>query len=241
MRMRRLLILVGARSGVHRRGQDVVGLLLESTGEKLEEKLEEEKIKENTTTIGVVSVLILTVSFAAAFQLPGGYSTGDNKPPAGTPELAFRYSFQAFVVANNLAAICSAMATICLVYAGTTAANIRARVSAITLSIFLVNSSARSLAAAFAFGTYAVLAPVARAAVIITWVQTGFVLMDIVWLGWTIAVEQLVVLNRYGIAMDQLLSRLGFACFFVFFPFWVLWPYVVISGFMVYLKVHGIH
>jgi len=232
--MRRLLILVGARSGVHRRGQDLG--LLESTGEKQEEK----KIKENTTTIGVVSVLILTVSFAAAFQLPGGYSTGDNKPPAGTPELAFKYSFQAFVVANNLAAICSAMSTICLMYAGATGANIRTRVYTITLSVFLVNSSARSLAAAFAFGTYAVLAPVARVAVIITWVLTGFVLLDIVWLGWTIGVEQLVLLKRRGIAMEQLVSRLGFA-FFVSLPFWVLWPYVVIASFIVYLKVHGIH
>jgi hypothetical protein len=231
--MRRLLILVGARSGVHRSGQHLGRL--ESTGDKQEE----EKIKENTTTIGVVSVLILTVSFAAAFQLPGGYSTGDNKL-AGTPELAFKYSFQAFLVANNLAATCSAMATICLMYASTTAVNIRTRVYNITLSVFLVNSSARSLAAAFAFGTYAVLAPVAREAVIITWVLTGFVLLDIVWLGWTIGMEQLVLLKRRGIAMEQLVSRLVFA-FFVSFPFWVLWPYVVIASFIVYLKVHGIH
>ncbi|CAO2147045.1 unnamed protein product [Urochloa humidicola] len=109
VRIRRLLLLAGARPGIHQRGQEQAPL-------QNEEK-QEEKIKESIPTIGVVSVLILTVSFASAFQLPGGYSTGETKP-AGTPELATKYSFQAFIVANNLAASCSAAATISLMYAG---------------------------------------------------------------------------------------------------------------------------
>ncbi|CAO2141972.1 unnamed protein product [Urochloa humidicola] len=117
---------------------------------------------------------------------------------------------------------------------------IRTHAYAVSVSIFLVNSAARSVAAAFAFGTCAVLAPVARAAVAVTWVLTGFIMLDIAWLASTIAAEQLVLLNRLGMAAG-LAARLQFACLSVSIPFWVLWPYVVIAGFMVYLKVHGIH
>ncbi|XP_039788867.1 ankyrin repeat-containing protein ITN1-like [Panicum virgatum] len=150
-RVYKMLMAAGARFGVRRRGEEAP---------MLNEEKEAETIKESTTIVGVVSVLILTVSFAAAFQSPGGYSTDANR--AGTPELAKMYSFQAFVAANNLATLCSGMSTLSLMYAGVSTVDIRTRGRAFVISVFFLKSSARCLAGAFVFGTYAVLDPVAH-------------------------------------------------------------------------------
>lgn len=228
IRIHRLLSIAGAKPGVQRHGAKV-------QAPELNVEAEAKKIQDSTTTIGVVSVLIITVSFAAAFQLPGGYSTGGNKPD-GTPELANKYSFQAFVMANNLAAFCSTMSTLSLMYAGVSTVDISTRKKAFVLAISFLNSSARSLSAAFAFGTYAVLAPVAYAAAVLTWLFTGLVLLDIAWFTCTIGADILVLLNR-----QRNRTFMKFACSIVFTPLWVLWPYVVIAGCIAYLKVHGIH
>jgi Na+-transporting NADH:ubiquinone oxidoreductase subunit NqrD len=53
---------------------------------------------ERVQVLGLGSVLIATVAFAAAFTIPGGYNQ-DN----GTPVLARRYMFNAFILANALA------------------------------------------------------------------------------------------------------------------------------------------
>jgi len=228
IRIHRLLLGAGAKSGVQRHGAKV-------QEPELNVEVEAKKIQDSNTTIGVVSVLITTVSFVAAFQLPGGYSTAGNKPD-GTPELANKYSFQAFVMANILAAFCSTMATLSLMYAGVSTVDISTRKKAFVLAIFFLNSSARSLSAAFAFGSYAVLAPVAYAAAVLTWLFTGFVLLDIAWFTCTIGADILVLLNRRG---NKMLA--AFAISIVSAPLGVLWPYIVIAGFIAYLKVHGIH
>jgi hypothetical protein len=189
------------------------------------------KIQDSTTTFGVVLVLIITISFAAAFQLPGGYSTSNK--PTGTPELANRYSFEAFLVVNTRALLC---ATISLLYAAVTTVDISTRMAAFVISIFFLNSSARSLAAAFAFGTHAVLAPVARAASVLTWLSVGFMLLDVAWFTFMVCMKQFVLIKRLGIR-----ACLGIACSIVIVPLEALWPYVVIAGFIAYLKTHGIH
>ena len=200
----------------------------------LNEEEEAETIKESTTIVGVVSVLILTVSFAAAFQSPGGYSTDANR--AGTPELAKMYSFQAFVAANNLATLCSGMSTLSLMYAGVSTVDIRTRVRAFVISVFFLKSSARCLAGAFVFGTYAVLDPVAHVIAFLTWLFSFFILVDIVWFTWAVCTDQLALLNRRGVG-----ACLSLAYSFVTVPLVQLWPYVVMACFIAYLKVHGIH
>ena len=176
--------------------------------------------KKSTTIVGVVSVLILTVSFAAAFQSPGGYSTDANR--AGTPELAKMYSFQ----------VC----TLSLMYAGVSTVDIRTRVRAFVISVFFLKSSARCLAGAFVFGTYAVLDPVAHVIAFLTWLFSFFMLVDIVWFTWAVCTDQLTLLNRRGVG-----ACLSLAYSFVTVPLVQLWPYVVMACFIAYLKVHGIH
>uniref|UniRef100_A0ACD5TQN3 Uncharacterized protein n=1 Tax=Avena sativa TaxID=4498 RepID=A0ACD5TQN3_AVESA len=190
---------------------------------------QEEHIKDSTPTIGVVSALLVTITFAAAFTVPGGYRAD------GTPVLAASYSFQAFIIANNIALLCASMATISLMYAGITTVDIRTRTHAFVLSVFFLNSSARSLAGAFAFGMYAALAPVAHGPAVVTWVCMATSLLDVPWFACKMSTPQL--LNRVGFRKWMLM----FAASVLGPLFGPLWPWVVIGGFLVYSKIYGIH
>ncbi|KAL6606398.1 hypothetical protein ACP70R_042051 [Stipagrostis hirtigluma subsp. patula] len=67
--------------------------------------------------MGVVSVLVATATFASAFTLPGGYyQSGSNN--AGAPLLVGSYAFDAFILSDTLAFICSCIATFSLIFAG---------------------------------------------------------------------------------------------------------------------------
>jgi hypothetical protein len=104
---------------------------------------------------------------------------------------------------------------------------------AFVLSIFFLNSSARSLAVAFAFGMYAALAPVAHAAAVGTWLIPAASLLDVVWFVCAFMISQLTLLNR--IPARKLM--LSLAVTFLFPLLGALWPYVIIAGFLVYSKI----
>jgi hypothetical protein len=70
------------------------------------------------------------------------------------------YAFDAFILADTLAFVCSVSATCTLVYAGLPAMDISLRNWYFNVSALLLQSAARSLVAAFGLGLYLVLAPV---------------------------------------------------------------------------------
>lgn len=72
----------------------------------------------STESVLVASALIATVTFAAAFTVPGSYKT-DGNPRAGTPALGRNYGFKVFLVADLLAFFCSVVATFSLAAYGT--------------------------------------------------------------------------------------------------------------------------
>ncbi|KAL6606468.1 hypothetical protein ACP70R_042121 [Stipagrostis hirtigluma subsp. patula] len=151
------LILVGAPCGGSR-----ADLLLEQhVIAKIDEDKESQNLTNATQVMGVVSVLVATVSFASAFSLPGGYhQSADDGGIPGTPVLARSYAFGAFVVADVLAFICSSLATFSLVFAGVPAMDVSIRYKYVSISALLLHASARSLVAAFVLGLYAAMAPV---------------------------------------------------------------------------------
>ncbi|XP_049415116.1 ankyrin repeat-containing protein At5g02620-like isoform X7 [Solanum stenotomum] len=71
------------------------------------EKLEIEKIMKSTQIQVVVATLIMTVTFAAGFTLPGGLYS-DDSPNKGMAILLKRAAFRAFVISDVLAFSCSA-------------------------------------------------------------------------------------------------------------------------------------
>lgn len=159
-RIRKSLLQVGAPYGELR-----ADLLYENVRPKGDD---ENKVSENLTNaaqvLGIVSVLVTTVTFASAFTLPGGYrSAGDDAGGvAGTPVLAGSYAFDAFILSDVLAFSCSFMATVVLVFAGVPAGNLSSRFKSINFAYSMMMNSGRSLMAAFALGLYVVLLPVAR-------------------------------------------------------------------------------
>ncbi|CAL4996827.1 unnamed protein product [Urochloa decumbens] len=126
----------------------------------IDEDKESEKLTNASQVMGVVSVLVATVTFAAAFTLPGGYRADDHDD-AGTPTLSGSYAFDAFVISVALAFICSLLATVGLIFSGFASVDYSVRGRFSDRSKLLLHSSVRSLAVAFAIAIYLVMAPVA--------------------------------------------------------------------------------
>ncbi|KAL5203936.1 hypothetical protein ABZP36_008807 [Zizania latifolia] len=67
-----------------------------------------------TSNTSLVAILIATITFAAAFTLPGGYS--NDAGSEGRPVMAKKFAFQSFLIADTLA-MCSSLAVafICII------------------------------------------------------------------------------------------------------------------------------
>lgn len=215
-----------AKQGNHR-----WDLFLKKHNKKVDEEVEGKKLTESTQTIGVGSVLIATVAFAAAFAPPGDY--GDD----GAPRLAGRYAFDVFIIANTLAFICAGLSVISLTYAGVAAVDMRTRMISFVFSASFMACSARSLGVAFAFGMYVVLAPVARTTAIAACVITGLALADVAWFVFVVAAGEVMLLKRLGIARAW--WRLPFAIMATLLM--QFWPYIVIVVVVLYSKIRGVH
>ncbi|KAF0915692.1 hypothetical protein E2562_037833 [Oryza meyeriana var. granulata] len=227
----RLLKDADAKEGNHR-----WDLFHKQHNKKLVEEDEAKKLTESTQTIGIGSVLIATVAFAAAFAPPGGYRADDHRP-GGAPTLAGRYAFDVFIIANTLAFICAGLSIISLTYAGVAAVDIRTRMISFVFSAMFMASSARSLGVAFAFGMYVVLAPVARTTAIAACVITGLALVDVAWFLWVVAAGEVMLLKRLGIAR----AWWRLPCAMLATLLMQFWPYLVIVVVVLYSKVRGVH
>ncbi|KAJ3684740.1 hypothetical protein LUZ61_013904 [Rhynchospora tenuis] len=106
---------------------------------------------ERTQVIGLGSVLITTVAFAAAFTIPGGYNT-DN----GAPVLGKRYMFRAFILANTFAFIQAFQSLFAVLYKALT----DPEDIDLQYAIYKFLSAASCMVIAFGIGSYVMLAPV---------------------------------------------------------------------------------
>ncbi|KAH7846811.1 hypothetical protein Vadar_018454 [Vaccinium darrowii] len=74
--------------------------------EKEERKTRDEHFATGFQTYVIVAALIATITFTAAFAIPGGYD-GNQGRGQGMAVLARAAAFKAFVVTNTIAAVCS--------------------------------------------------------------------------------------------------------------------------------------
>jgi Domain of unknown function len=100
---------------------------------------------------GLGSVLIATVAFAAAFTIPGGYNQDH-----GTPVLARRYMFNAFILANALAFMTAFLSIFVLLFNSIFSSQ-NEYVDFFAGFLFVFASS--SMVVAFGLGMYVTLAP----------------------------------------------------------------------------------
>ncbi|TVT97753.1 hypothetical protein EJB05_56987, partial [Eragrostis curvula] len=167
-----MLLRVGAKHGSYRWDQIQQHYIPQPNQDNADQKEKEKQEKEEsdkltsaTQTLGIGTVLITTVTFGATFALPGGYKADDHVN-GGTPTLAGPWYFDAFMVANTLAFICSSVATVGLMYSGMALVSLHSRRIHFSIAAFFAANSITSLTTAFALGVYMVLAPVARSTAI---------------------------------------------------------------------------
>ena len=153
----------GSVKGVHRQDHLLEdNITLGVVNAAFDESKETEVLKESTGALCIGSVLIATVTFGATFAVPGGYIADDHSNNGGTPVLARRYAFDAFILSNTWAFVLSTVATTALMQSGNPLLNLWSRRTNLLLASYCVSVSVTCLVAAFALAAYVVLAPVAQ-------------------------------------------------------------------------------
>lgn len=145
-RILRALRLVGARQG-RREGNAGESIPRTTTDEGL---LKSYKARANT--LSLVATLIATVTFAAAFSLPGGYK--NDGPDEGSASLIKRASLKAFLIADTVSLCSSIIAAFLLIWASTGDQDLL--VHTLRFSMELMWLALQSMAVAFVTGVYAV-------------------------------------------------------------------------------------
>jgi hypothetical protein len=171
----RTLKFAGAVKGVRREDHFEDNKALEVKRDESKKELEV-RLKDSTGAMCIGSVLITTVTFGVTFAALGGYIADDHNN-GGSPILARRYAFDAFIASNTLAFIFSAMATVGLMQSGNPVFNPQSRKMHLSIAFNLVSFSITCLTAAFALGAYVVLAPVSHKTAVAISVLSSLVLL----------------------------------------------------------------
>ncbi|KQK14960.2 hypothetical protein BRADI_1g19781v3 [Brachypodium distachyon] len=127
---------------------------------KKKDKKDSAKLTDATRTLGIGLVLIASLTFSSTFAVAGAFKTSDNND-GGTPT-THKWYFKAFIFANTLAFICSAAATISLMYSGMPMVKLQIRRRHFQTSLNLATGSLSCWAVAFTIGVYMLLAPGGR-------------------------------------------------------------------------------
>ncbi|KAI8004750.1 Ankyrin repeat-containing protein NPR4 [Camellia lanceoleosa] len=126
--------------------------------EKKEEKRKlhvEENNNRRVQTHLIVATLIATVTFAAGFTMPGGYD-GNQGPEQGMPVLLRVAAFQAFVITNTIAMMCSISAG--FLYASVSFYNdVKKQKHRHLIAFWLILVAMGAMVVAFITGTFTVL------------------------------------------------------------------------------------
>ncbi|PQQ08167.1 protein ACCELERATED CELL DEATH 6-like [Prunus yedoensis var. nudiflora] len=112
----------------------------------------EESIRDRVNTLFVVATLVATVTFAAAFTMPGGYK--NSGPHEGMATLLTKFMFQAFVIFNTIAMYSAILVAVCLIWAQLGDLNLVH--TALRFALPLLAIALTTLSLAFMTGVYAV-------------------------------------------------------------------------------------
>uniref|UniRef100_A0A0D9XCX9 PGG domain-containing protein n=1 Tax=Leersia perrieri TaxID=77586 RepID=A0A0D9XCX9_9ORYZ len=142
-----------------------------------------DSLSRSTESVLVASVLIASLTFAAAFTMPGSYKT--RSPKEGTPALGERFAFKAFLVADMFAFFFAVAATFSLAEYGTRG-----------------NVDPLSIIVAFALGVSVVMWDISVSATVIVGVLTSiFVLYGHVAIGHDLRLLR-VMYHRFGLSFS---------------------------------------
>uniref|UniRef100_A0A0D3H5D7 PGG domain-containing protein n=1 Tax=Oryza barthii TaxID=65489 RepID=A0A0D3H5D7_9ORYZ len=192
----------------------------------------EDKVSQNITTgtqvIGIVSVLVAAVAFAAAFALPGGYRADDHTN-GGTPWPTLAGSY-----ASPLHWRSSAPSTSGLIYCGVPMVEFSIRFKYFNASMHLLQSSVRSLSAAFALGVdLAMLSVAPKVAITVPAFYGNVELRQSIMVAKTVCI-------RIGLKAALQLNSKTLTLFYPIFVslFYNFWSFVLIFGLPAIWKIH---
>ncbi|XP_030923424.1 protein ACCELERATED CELL DEATH 6-like [Quercus lobata] len=117
---------------------------------KVGKTLSADKYKERTETLSLVATLVATVTFAAAFTMPGGYNG-----PGGMATFLEKPMFQAFVISNTVAMYSAITAVIALIWAHL--GGLKLFIAAYKFSLPILGLAITMASLAFMAGNYLVL------------------------------------------------------------------------------------
>ncbi|KAK3190209.1 hypothetical protein Dsin_029770 [Dipteronia sinensis] len=107
----------------------------------------------------VVAALILIVTFAAAFTLPGGYRSDEESKNPGTAILSRKSAFQTFVISDAIAMVFSMCAVFSYFIMSLEALPLKKYLTLFIITPWFVVIAMAAMVIAFVTGTYAVLSP----------------------------------------------------------------------------------
>ncbi|KAJ6297492.1 hypothetical protein OIU78_023110 [Salix suchowensis] len=144
--------------------------------DKNEEKKKVEAMNKVRESQLVVAALIATVTFAAAFTIPGGY-----KSKEGTAILAKKAAFIVFIISDAISMVLSISAVfihfLSVLYQGSFNRTLETTVMLFRLATSFTMNAMCTMIIAFITGTYAVLHPVLGLAISICLIGLGFFLL----------------------------------------------------------------
>ncbi|GMN24650.1 hypothetical protein TIFTF001_000641 [Ficus carica] len=111
--------------------------------------------KAQESTLGTAA-LIATVTFTAAFTMPGGYASSDGARKAGTPILAKSNAFQVFILVDTIALAVSSWAVYYHILVVLSKSKLK-KVKFYDKAVYLTTYAMISILIAFVTGTYVVL------------------------------------------------------------------------------------
>jgi hypothetical protein len=211
------LTAVNARSGGSRRDHFEENYTRQL---KYDETEHLEKLKEPTQTLCIGVALVATAIFTVTFALPGGYKA-DEHINGGTPTLAGRYAFDAFIIASTFSFVLSVMAMVGLMYSGYSILNPQTRRIYLIAALYFGSTSGTCFLATFALGLYMVLARVAHKSAIAICVISPLAVickqMDL-WLKWALLAQPLC--TRIGLTRTLVMvtTRILFSLLMEFWP-----------------------
>ncbi|XP_074332316.1 protein ACCELERATED CELL DEATH 6-like [Apium graveolens] len=108
--------------------------------------------KDRVNTLLLVSTLVATVTFAAGFTMPGGYS--NSEPDEGMATLLNKITFQVFVICDTIALYSAIMVAVTLIWAQL--GDLTLVLNALKVAIPLLGISLTMMSLAFMAGVYLV-------------------------------------------------------------------------------------
>ncbi|KAJ6797585.1 ankyrin repeat-containing protein-like [Iris pallida] len=145
-------IMAGLASAGSRHSPQRMDLRLNKFHRSREEEIN--RCRAMANNLAIVGVLIATVTFAAAFTLPGGYNNDDNSSEQGVAILAKEAAFKAFLISDAIAMVSSIAVTCLLIFTGSLDHDIR--LHSISTAMKFMCVALGGMVVAFAMGTYVV-------------------------------------------------------------------------------------